>query len=190
MKKISISSLLVLSILAASCSFAFNTVTLEDSNTGMTVTLYPPSERDPGMLFYGNDRFGYSMYFPDFFTEVVLIPENGDGLILEAMNGYYRFRVSGGFMMFEDQLQTSMEAAKRYIEENADEATIFEKTGDDWWELSWWNGPERGIRKFITNGEIWSECEFINQPGRVRYEPDDYFELFERSLRTLSFPVG
>ena len=165
-------------------------VRLIDNNTGNTKTLYPPfSEEDKGLLFYHNDRYGYAMSIPDIFTEVVLLPGNEDGLILGSKNGEYRFRASGGFVVFEDELQKSMEAAKKYVEEYVDGAIIYEKTGDDWWELNWWNGPEKGVRKFMTNGEAWCECE-ITSPGKLRNEQGEFDELFERSLATMSFPVG
>jgi len=190
MKKVSIMVLLVLSMLAASCAFALDPVTLKDGMTGKTVNLYPAAyEEDIGLLFYHNDHFGYSVMVPEIFTEVVLLPENEDGIILASSDGECRFRASGGFVIFEDQLQTSMEAAKKHVEENVDGAMIFEKSGDDWWELSWWNGPEKGIRKFTTNGEIWSECE-ITWPGQLHNAPGEYDKLFERSLETMSFPVG
>jgi ankyrin repeat protein len=165
-------------------------VRLIDNKTGNTKTLYPPfSEEDKGLLFYHNDRYGYAMMIPDIFTEVVLLPGNEDGLILGSKNGEYRFRASGGFVVFEDELQKAMEAAKKYVEENVDGAIIYEKTGDDWWELNWWNGPEKGVRKFMTNGEAWCECE-ITSPGKLRNEQGEYDNLFERSLATMSFPVG
>jgi len=190
MKRNLILGLLVLSVLAASCSLAADPVTLKDVDTGMTVTLYPPFlEEDIGLFFYHNDRFGYSVRVPEIFTQVVLLPENEDGMILESEDGKHRFRASGGFVLFEDELQTSMESAKKYVEENVDGAMIFEKTGDDWWELSWWNGPEKGVRKFMTNGESWSECE-ITWPGQPRNAPGEYDELFERSLESMSFPAG
>ena len=165
-------------------------VKLTDVNTGNTKPLSPPfSEEDRGLLFYHNDQFEYSVMIPGIFTEVVLLPDNEDGLILKSKNEEYRFRASGGYMVFENQLQTSMEAAKKYVNENVDGAIINEKTGDDWWELNWWNGHEKGVRKFMTNGEVWCECE-ITSPDKPQNEKGEYDELFERSLATMSFPVG
>jgi len=191
MKKNSITGLLVLSILAASCAFASDPVTLRDSNTGNTVTLVPSyKEESEDLLFYSNERFGYGVMIPiKIFTEVVLLPDNEDGVILASKNGEYRFRASGGLVVFEDTLQTSMEAAKKYVEENVDGAMIFEKTGDDWWELSWWNGPEEGRRKFVTNGETWCECE-ITWPGQPHRASGEYDDLFEYLLETMEFSVG
>ncbi|MCL1941832.1 MAG: hypothetical protein FWG09_07800 [Synergistaceae bacterium] len=165
--------------------------TVKDGVTGLPVTLYPPFlEEDKGLLFYHNDRFGYSMRIPEMFKKVVLLSENEDGIILESVDGKATFRVSGGFAMDENQLQTSMEAAKKHVEENVGEAVFFhEITGDDWWELTWVNGLEEGRRKFVTNGEVWCECEITwsREPDRA---PGEYDELFDRSLSTMSFPVG
>ena len=165
-------------------------ITLQDGGTGNTVDLYPTfGEEDKGLLFYANERFGYCVKIPEIFTKVVLFPDNEGGMILESQDGQYRFRVSGGFVLSEDQLRTAMEAAKQHVVEIVDGAMVFEKIGRDWWELSWWNGPEKGVRKLVTNGEFWSECE-IAWPGQPHNAPGEYDELFERSLETLTFPDG
>ncbi len=36
------------------------------------------------LLFYGNERLGYNVNVPIIFTKVVLLPENGDGMVLES----------------------------------------------------------------------------------------------------------
>jgi hypothetical protein len=168
-------------------------LTLKDDYTGNTIKLYPPfySEEVKGFLAaYDNARFGYSVLIPSqVFTEVVLFPDNEDGIILASKEDGYRFRVSGGHVIDEDIYKTSMEEAKKHVEENVEGAMITEKTGDGWWELSWWNGPEKGVRRFITNGEIWCECE-ITWPGLPHNAPGEYDELFEHSLQSLSLSVG
>ena len=170
-------------------AFASDTVTLKDSETGMTENLYA-IQGEEDLLLYNNPRFGYNVSVPyKFFTEVVLLPENGDGIILEAIptpryeNIIFRFRVSGGFVM---GFETEMEEAKKSVEENVVDALVFEKNGDDWWELSWWNGPEEGRRRFITDGETWAECE-INWPGLPYRAPGEYDDLMERAVQSLVF---
>ena len=196
MKKNSILGLLVLSIFAASCAFAYHPTVLTDSSTGMTVTLYPSGDHYDGAgFFYQNDRFEYGVDIPDFFFEVVLLPENEDGLILTTRCENARFRASGGFVMFEDELRTSLEAAKKHLENDLGGTVTSEKTGDDWWELSWRNGSENGIRRYITNGILWSDCEFtwsdqLNLGFQYDGLPDAAYKLFERSLQTLNLGVG
>ena len=65
--------------LSATVAFAFEPVTLKDDSTGNTAELYPiPDEEE--LLLYHNPRFGYSVSVPHkFFTQVVLLPDNGDG---------------------------------------------------------------------------------------------------------------
>ena len=177
---------------AAIGAFALEPVTLKDSKTGNTAVLYPiPDEEE--LLFYHNPRFGYNVSVPyKFFTQVALLPDNGDGMILEAIpsptydNEIFRFRVSGGLVM---GFETTIEDAKKSVEENVDGALIFEKSGDGWWELSWWNGPEEGRRRFVTNGEAWAECE-ITWPGMPHRAPGEYDGLMKRAVESLGFGVG
>jgi hypothetical protein len=158
-------------------------VTLKDASTGMTVTLHQ-SESEGLLYFESNGR--YSVKVPHIFTEVVLLPDNGDGIILASKDGQYRFRVTGGFVM---GFETTLEDAKKHVKENVDGAMVFEETGEGWWELSWWNGPGKGTRRFITNGESWAECE-ITGPGEARNAPGEYDELFEQAVESLEFSVG
>jgi hypothetical protein len=159
-----------------------------DEETGMTAQFYPGTDKE-NMLFYHNNRFGYSLFVPKVFTKVVLLPENEDGITLETEDGQYRFRTSGGHIMIDDQFAETFENAKTDIKENVDGAMIFEKTGSDWWQLTWWNGPEKGWRKWTTNGEVWSDCE-ITGPGQLRNAPGEYDELFDSVMESLDFPVG
>jgi len=162
-------------------------ITLKDDNSGNTVELYSAGDKeDDELLLYVNERFGYSVKVPyKVFTSVVVIPDNEDGIILSSADGQYRFRVSGGFVMFDDNLQTSLENAKKYVEENVDGAMVYEKSGDNWWTLSWWNGQDAGSRKFLTNGEVWCEIE-ITEPGQAQNAPGEYDELMERAQKSLT----
>ena len=179
---------------AASHALAIDqALTLKDSERGTTVGLYPTGEKeDLELLLYVNERFGYSVKVPyELFTEVVVLPDNGDGIILESKEGLYpldplyRFRTSGGLAMSADMLETSLKDAKKQVEENVEGAIAYEKRGDDWWQLWWWNGSEKGSRKFMTNGEVWGECE-ITGPGLPRNAPGEYDDLLDRALESLT----
>ena len=190
MKKISILGLLVLFILVASCSLAFGSVTLKDKNTGNTVDLYPTvDEKDKGLLFYGNNRFGYSVKVPEAFTKVILLPDNEDGMVLETEDGKAAFRVSGGFVMNEGMLKESFDSALESIG-GKDNATYFD-VGEDSWELYWWKGETFHSRKFVINGEeTWSDCEISYQssPDEGMYGPGD--EIVHLSIQSLVFGKG
>ena len=203
MKKISILILLVLSILAASCSFAASKaalktgstrqrgeVTLRDDNTGNTETLYPSwNEEHKGLLFYGNNRFGYNVKVPEIFTEVVLLPDNGDGMKLQSKDGKADFRVSGGFVMDEGMLKESYDSALKTIG-GEDRASYFDIDfeGNSWW-ITWWKDDTYHTRRFIMNGEeAWADCEISYQSVNGVYNPFD--EIAYRALQGLVFAKG
>jgi len=165
-------------------------LTLKDSTHGTTVSLYQTgNKQDKGLLVYINERFDYSAKVPyEVFTEVVILPDNGDGITLQSNDGQYRFRASGGFAMSDDTLEISLKSAKQYVEENVDGGMVFEKKGDGWWELSWWNGPDKGGRRYMTNGELWCECE-ITWPGQLHNAPGEYDDLLELALESLALSV-
>ena len=196
MKKNSVLGLLVLSMLAASCSLAAHfPVILEDGNTGMTVNFY--GSEFYGMRYYENARFGYSVSLPDFFTVIVHLNEgpNSCEMALTSEDGSHQFSVTGGFVFLEEQFQEALKNFAIELEENVKNAVITVNTGDDWWEVSWRGDTESGIRRNITNGEIWAECE-IRWPAELYNAPtaeasiDDVVELFERSVRSIDFSVG
>ncbi|MCL1985545.1 MAG: hypothetical protein FWG59_03775, partial [Betaproteobacteria bacterium] len=163
-------------------------LTLKDSERGTTAGLYPVGDKkDKGLLLYINERFNYSVKVPhEVLTQVVVLPDNADGIILQSKDGQYRFRASGGFVMSDDMFETSLKNAKEYVEKNAEGARVFEKKGDGWWALSWWNGPDKGGRRFMTNGEMWCDIE-ITWPGRPHNAPGAYDDLLERALESLAF---
>ena len=165
-------------------------LTLKDGERGTTADLYPTGDnRDKGLLLYSNDRFGYSVKVPhEIFTQVVVLPDNNDGLILRSRDGQYRFRASGGFVVFEDELESSLKNAKQHLEKDGKATQVFAKKGIDWWTLSWWNAQGKGSRKFMANGEVWCEVE-ITGPALPRNAPGGYDDLLDRALESLALPL-
>jgi len=187
MKKISILVLLVLSVLAASCSLAAGPVTLKDGDTGNTVILYPTD--DEGLLFYHNDRFGYEMRVPEIFTKVVLLPENEDGMILESEDGKAAFRTSGGFVMIDGMLGESYDNALESI--GGEDKAVYFDIGEDSWELTWWEGETFHRRKFLMDGEeVWGECEISYQSVNNEAVRDPLDEIMRRAIQSLAFGKG
>ena len=168
-------------------------LTLKDNDRGTTANLYPLSNpQDQGLLIYINERFDYSVKVPQqIFTEVLLIPDNDDGIILASKDGQYRLRASGGMVISDDILETSLEDAKQYLKKNVENVQIVEKKDTNWWSLSWWNGQNKGSRKFTANAESWCELE-ITWPGQTHNAPGEYDSLLERSLESpnLSAPTN
>ena len=182
--KTSLIVMFLLLLLAASCASAFDpALTLEDKERGTTVNFYPlPDPEDKGLLFYGNDRFGYSLKVPvEIFTEVVMLPDNGDGIILASKDGNARFRVSGGNVMTEDILKTSFEEAKQ----KAGKDISFEMLGDGAWELSWWEDKTFFQRKFLANEEVWCECEISYPASRDEGSEEPLDDLTFRAIQSL-----
>jgi len=187
MKKISIVGLVVLSILAASGSLAFDHVTLRDGETGNTVDLYPTDDED--LLFYASNRFGYEIRVPKIFTKVVLLPDNEDGMILESEDGKAAFRVSGGFVMIDGMLEESYDNALESI--GGEDKAVYFDIGEDSWELTWWEGETFHRRKFLMNGEeTWGECEISYQSvnNEAVYDPLD--DIVHRAIESLAFGEG
>ncbi len=178
---------LILSAFFADCAFALEPVTLRDGERGTTEDLYPiPDEND--LLFYGNERFGYNVNVPKIFTKVVMLPENGDGMILESEDGTAGFRVSGGFLMVEG----GEALYERYAETLQDigglENASFHDAGDDYWEICWWEGNLFLKRKFVISDEAWCECDIFYRSEREGDDPLD--AITDRALESLAFAVG
>ena len=165
-------------------------VTLRDDETGNTETLYPPfSEEDQGLLFYGNNRFGYSVKVPEIFTKVVLLPDNGDGMILQSKDGKASFRVSGGFVIDEGMLKESYDSALKSIGGENKAAYFDIDIEENTWWVTWWKGDTYHTRRFLMNGEdAWADCEISYQSVNGEYNPFD--EIAYRALQGLVFAEG
>ena len=78
-------------------------LTLKDAKQETTADLYKidMGENVNEIFLYVNERYGYSALIPLGMAEaVVVIPDNGDGLILASKDGSARFRASGGLAEF------------------------------------------------------------------------------------------
>ena len=185
-KKILLGSIVFM--LAVSFACAVNPVTLKDDKTKIAVNLYPTADdEDEGLLFYSNERFGYSVKIPKVFTKVVMLPDNGDGMILESKDGKSRFRVSGGFVMEKWTLKKTYDAACNSIGGTNNASCFY--IGDDYWELCWWKDKILNRRKFLTNDEAWCDCEisYLTVNGEGSY--DSLEEVMYRAIESLSFPL-
>jgi hypothetical protein len=186
MKKI---FLMVLLLIFVYCSFALalEPVTLKDTETGNTVDLYPVSGEEE-LHFYHNDRFGYSVSVPHkIFTKVVVLPDNGDGMILESEDGKARFRVSGAYVMVDGFLKESYDNARESI---TGDWIIDDELGEDYWKLVWREEDIVYRRKFQIKGEeVWVDCEihYEWEEGDVH---DPLPDLTDRAVDSLVFSEG
>lgn len=135
--------------------------TLLDPQTNNLVHLYPtsgdPSEKN--FLLYYNDQFEYTCWIPADFSQVVLLPDNGDGLILETQDGQAQLRATGGYADFlEGGLQGSFDQAQSAIVNGS--ITHQEYAQDEWkayWILEGQDGDKMFVRKLIIHGDYYCE---------------------------------
>ena len=193
MKKWRVKILLVfMAAVFAAAAFAFEPVTLKDDKTGMTAELYPiPDEEE--LLFYGNMRFGYSVNVPSMiFTEVVLLPDYEDGMILESKDGTSRFRVTGGYVMDNEndemKVRESFNAAIKAIEEKGGYPSF--ELEDDNWLVTWREGDKLHIRKFLLKkgAGVWSEIEIYYDSPEGEVHP--LARIIDESINSLVFGEG
>ena len=175
-------------LLAVSGALAFEpALTLKDKERGTEVNLYPiPDKEGEGLLFYGNDRFGYSVEVPyKLFSEVVTLPDNADGIILASKDGKARFRVSGGNVMDEDTLRSAFEDAKQSVGKDF----VFENLTEDSWRLCWWDGDRFLQRKVVVNEEVWAECEVSYPSSRDEGSRSPWDDLAFQAVESLALGV-
>jgi len=166
----------------------YGEITLKDNTTDMTVNLYPIPDRED-LRFYGNQRFGYGVRVAyKFFTKIVLIPDNGDGMILESNDGKARFRVTGGFLADKGETSESFDRALKAI--GGEGKASYYEIRSNYWELYWRVGDTLHMRKFTISpeGDAWGECEIYSE--RPEYEVNPLDKLLDESFESFEFAVG
>ena len=164
MKNLYAKALLIsIAFIAVSFVYADDPIVLKDNKTKMAVNLYSTiDEEDKELLFYSNARFGYSVKIPKIFTKVVSLPTNGNGIILESKNRKSRFHVSGGAVTAEGMLKKTYETAYNSI--GGKDKASYSDIGENYWELSWWEGEVFHRCKFLINDQAWCDCK-ISYPA-------------------------
>ncbi|MDY0275366.1 MAG: hypothetical protein RBR42_08005 [Desulfomicrobium sp.] len=143
-------------------------LTLTDPQTSNSVPLYNTGGDPSGknFLLYYNEKFDYTCWIPTAFTQVVLLPDNEDGLIVAAVDAQAQLRATGGYVDFLDGgLKGDFERTKNSITKNN---LIYEDyTQDEWktyWELRWQDSDKIVLRKMILNGDYYCDLE-ISYPA-------------------------
>lgn len=178
----------IILLFVASCAFALDpALVLRDDDRETTANLYKVAGDDDSLL-YVNERFGYSVMVPHkAFTEVVVIPDNEDGMILETKDGGGRFRVSGGFVMEDGYLKTSFEDARRLVGE---QNITNHEVGEDYWELYWWVGDVFHRRKLIASDDAWCDCEYSLTVDRTTGKEHPFDEISRLAIESLTMVEG
>lgn len=126
-----------------------------------------------GFYLYVNERFAYAAWIPEGISEVVTIPDNADGLILESKDGQARLRVSGGHADFiEGGLQGAFDQALKSAGRGLINAVFINESFNAYWTLSWQKADQLFYRKFAIRDEFWFDCE-IYFPVSEKAEYDE-----------------
>jgi hypothetical protein len=152
-------------------------VKLTDSERGNTVVL--TSAEKSGFLRYENSQFGYSVDIPASFSKIILLPDNGDGLILATQDDKSRFRASGGNYIegIERTLKQSYDEAREGLPVKAAYATL----KNDYWVLSWLEDEVIHYRKFMLRGDTWCDFE-LSYPAAQKKAYDSVVTHVAQSL--------
>lgn len=134
---------------------------LKDMERETSVELYKTGDPDGGKFYlYINKRYGYSAWIPSGITQVVILPNNGDGLILASKDDLKRFRASGGLAEFLfDGFKGSFDQAFKAHEPNLIRAVFNQNTERSEWIVSWKENNTIHHRKFVVKDDHWFDCE-------------------------------
>ncbi|WP_423800022.1 hypothetical protein [Neobacillus sp. SAB-20_R2A] len=96
---------------------------------------------------YTNSRFGYSIQYPDTF-QMGLEPTNNDGR--EFSDGICQITSSGAHAVEDNPLQTE----KDWAIQEVNGTILYQKTGDNWFVLSYQEGSTTVYKKTMLNDGI------------------------------------
>ncbi len=168
-------------------------LTLHDEVRGTSIVLEPLPEGHPWrdmVYIYYNEKYTYSALVPVDAAKVLLLPDNGDGFILENDETSKRLRVSAGFAEFLAGDMTSIfsEAIKKYpsltsaqlVQDRADTSDVLES----YFILSWEEADTIHYRKFEIKEGYWFDYEYSHKKS------DKYDALKDYILEESGLPKG
>ena len=121
---------------------------------------------------YVNDRFSYSIEYPDLFSKRTE-PENGDGVWMESKDGKTRLTLSGGFNVL-------MQDGPSMLEERETKGAEKRESGPSWFRLVRREGG-RIIHEYgVVNDDTWASFTFA-YPKTADFKAA--IRRMERSLR-------
>lgn len=164
------------------------TLVLEDKERGTSVTLY--KNTDPSgdrYRIYVNEKYSYSAWIPSDITEVILLPDNEDGLILASKDGSKRFRASGGLAEFvEGGLVGAFIEAYKANEANLLNVVFIQNDMHTEWRISWREKDTIRHRKFTIKDGNWFDCEISHAAS----ESESYGYVVDSVLLNSGPPEG
>ena len=148
--------------------------TLKDRN-GREIGL--AASDTPGFSYYINSRFGFAVEVSDLFTKAIVIPDNGDGVILADEAEQALFRASGGNIIDKKNLKRRFEEARKEL----GSAVAYAHLGKDSYVLSWTEGSDIHYRKVLLGSSIWCDME-LTYPATRKKEFDPIVVHSAKSL--------
>lgn len=122
---------------------------------------------DPGFFHYTNERFSFTVDVPALFSKALVVPDNGDGVILTDEAGEARFRASGGNRIDKRTLRRMFDAERRDLNDLGIQPA-YEHVGKSFFVLSWVQDNEIHYRKFVFGNSVWFDMEMTYPAGRKR----------------------
>ena len=103
-------------------------------------------------ISYVNERFGYSIEYPDIFSDIQE-SDNGDGVWLSFETDKYALTLSGGYNVLEEDAESKL---RNRLEEIPSIVPGSEKSGPGWYRVihTIESGVDRNRKFFSTNMEL------------------------------------
>ncbi|MBP3887590.1 MAG: hypothetical protein J6F30_08055, partial [Cellulosilyticum sp.] len=129
-------------------------------------------------IAYTNDRFGFSIEYPEDFTEQTE-SDNGDGIILKNSTQQAELIVSGRVRTDSDSIESQYQS-----ELNLHNSIDYKLCKDNWFVLSWIEGDTEYYRKVIVGRDLICSFE-ISYPTK---DGDNYDKIIEHLLNSFETP--
>ena len=121
---------------------------------------------------YVNERFGYSVEYPDIFSKRDE-PANGDGVWLKSKDGKTRLTLSGGFNVL-------MQDGEAMLESREARGILKKESGSSWFRLVRQEGKQIIHEYGVVNDDDWASFTFAYPKGK---DFKTAISRMERSLR-------
>ena len=165
----------VFAVFFALPAFAARDRTITDAE-GKSVVLRESPQ--PGFFHYTCERSPFTVDVPALFTQAVVIPDNGDGIILSDAEDKARFRASGGRLVGKLTIREFFESERKSLGVKP----AYEKLGKNFFVLSWLEDGKIHYRKLILNGDAWADME-MSYPFERKKEFDPLVTHSAQSLK-------
>ena len=130
-------------------------------------------------LAYHNDRYQFSIEYPDIFNDKML-PENNDGIIFRNADKGVELTISGINNVLDETVQTVYEEACSRLRN-----IIYQCQKDDWYVLSWTEDDKMFYKKVVV-GTGSMNTFLISYPAKEEAAYDAVIEHLVETFQTTS----